>query len=345
MFREWLSANRAVIVARAQHATAETSCEPVADTGVAQLFDHIVEALAPAPDDSTTGGAATARHGGERSRSGAPLARLVHEHGKLVRAALEVADEQGVWLGPGELRELLEAFDSTLAAAVSDHQRACDRSQDEERADRLKHFSHELRNKLYTVTLAWSVLKGRKGEAGDESTAVVDRNLTSLVNFIDASLAELRDDRGQRDCGRVIVLELVDELALELSPEAAPRKLRFEVAPIPADLAVEASWAVLAETLGRLLHSAFRCSREGGRVSLRAKASGDRVLIEVEDESGGLGSANAHAVLAAVASRGAAPGAPPQQGTIEAYGGKVDLYDLPGKGCIVTLSLPRAAGT
>ena len=63
---------------------------------------------------------------------------------------------------------------------------------------------------------------------------------------------------------------------------------RFNVAPVEDRVAIEADRQVLASVLGNLLQNAFKFTRPHTIVTLRAGATADRVLIEIEDECGGL---------------------------------------------------------
>ena len=51
---------------------------------------------------------------------------------------------------------------------------------------------------------------------------------------------------------------------------------------------VDADRLILAATVANLLQNAFKFTRPGTIVTLRGSATSDRVLIEVEDECGGL---------------------------------------------------------
>jgi len=81
-------------------------------------------------------------------------------------------------------------------------------------------------------------------------------------------------------------------------------------------------------------------------VSLRTSATAGRVSFAVEDECGGLPGGKAEDLFRPYAQR-----SPNRQGVglglsiarrgIEANGGTLRVQDLPGKGCIFTIDLPR----
>jgi signal transduction histidine kinase len=62
----------------------------------------------------------------------------------------------------------------------------------------------------------------------------------------------------------------------------------FEVEAGDDGVSVDAHRPILAAVVTNLLQNAFKFTRPGTTVTLRGSATGDRVLIEVEDECGGL---------------------------------------------------------
>ncbi len=60
------------------------------------------------------------------------------------------------------------------------------------------------------------------------------------------------------------------------------------VAPVDPLLAVDADRDLLLSALGNLLQNAFKFTRQRTEVSLNAYAVADRILIDVEDNCGGL---------------------------------------------------------
>jgi signal transduction histidine kinase len=79
------------------------------------------------------------------------------------------------------------------------------------------------------------------------------------------------------------------------------------------------------------------------------KASAERVLIEIQDECGGLpGGGDGKEVAASFEQRGTdrsglGIGLPFSRWGVEANGGRLYARNLPGKGCVFTVDLPRAA--
>jgi signal transduction histidine kinase len=82
-------------------------------------------------------------------------------------------------------------------------------------------------------------------------------------------------------------------------------------------------------------------------VSLRTLASGDRVLIEIEDECGGLPPGKAEELFLPFSQRatdrsGLGLGLAISRRAVEQSGGSIRVRDLPGKGCLFTIDIPLA---
>jgi K+-sensing histidine kinase KdpD len=109
---------------------------------------------------------------------------------------------------------------------------------------------------------------------------------------------------------------------------------------------VDADASVLQACIAELIQHAFRHSRTHGHVALTTVATAGRVLIEVEDECGGLSPGESAAMFHPHERRRIDParegvGTAVNRCFIEKMGGEIWVRDLPGKGCVFTLDLPR----
>jgi signal transduction histidine kinase len=103
---------------------------------------------------------------------------------------------------------------------------------------------------------------------------------------------------------------------------------------------------ILASVVGNLLQNAFKFTRPGTTVTLRAGASAERVLIEIQDECGGLPGGNATELFRPFEQRnadrtGLGLGLAFSRWAVEANHGRIYARNLPDKGCIFTVDLPR----
>jgi anti-sigma regulatory factor (Ser/Thr protein kinase) len=104
---------------------------------------------------------------------------------------------------------------------------------------------------------------------------------------------------------RIAVSEFIEEIAAAATLAASAREVTFVARPVEEGLAVQANQQVLAAVIGNLLQNAFKFTQPHSTVTLRVRASTDRLLIEVEDECGGLAEADPNAPFPSFEQRGA----------------------------------------
>jgi signal transduction histidine kinase len=120
----------------------------------------------------------------------------------------------------------------------------------------------------------------------------------------------------------------------------------IEVLPRRRPVTIEGDRQVLVAAVSNLLQNAFKFTRRNGNVSLTTRATADRVLFEVEDECGGLPPGKTEDLFRPFEQKG-----PDRSGVglglsiclkaAQANAGEIHVRDLPGKGCVFTLDLPR----
>jgi signal transduction histidine kinase len=142
------------------------------------------------------------------------------------------------------------------------------------------------------------------------------------------------------------VAGFVYEIASASSLDANARGVRLNVPPIEDGLAIEADRQILAAVVGNLLQNAFKFTRHHTTVTLRVGASAERVLIEVEDECGGLPTADVNELFRPYEQRsanrtGLGLGLAFSRWGAEANNGRIYARNLTGRGCVFTLDLPR----
>ena len=238
-------------------------------------------------------GTTAAKHGKELLRQGFTVDQVVHDYGDLCQAITELAVEQDAPVTTDEFRTLNRCLDNAIADAVTEFGRQRDNLISTEGAqamgERLGSLAHELRNLLDSAMLAVAAIKrGHVGMAG-ATGAVLDRSLVGLRKVIDRSLADVRlavEIRTQRE--RIGLAEFIAEAQVAGQLEAIARGCALTVPPVEQGLAVYADRQMLSSAIANLLQNAFKFGKQHSHVSLTAHAVADRVLIEIEDECGGL---------------------------------------------------------
>src|SRR5207245_9741135 len=117
---------------------------------------------------------------------------------------------------------------------------------------------------------------------------VLGRSLTGLRDVVDRTLSEVRLAAGRQLRERLPVITLLDEIAAAGLLHAEYRDIAFTVDSIDPALAVDGDPQLLTSAVMNLLQNAFKHTPSGGNVVLRARADGVRVVIEIEDECGGV---------------------------------------------------------
>jgi hypothetical protein len=208
----------------------------------------------------------------------------------------ELAVEKNAPISTDDFRTLNRCLDDAIAGAVTEFGREQNQSTLEGEAargsERAGFLAHELRNLLNTAIMAFEVLKtGNVGVAGSTGT-VLHRSLMASRALISRSLAEVRLTQGVQNRERFLVSGFIEEIASAVTLEANARGVILTVMPVEDGVAIQADRQVLAAVVGNLLQNAFKFTRPRTTVTLRVGASAERVLIEVQDECGGLPGGN-----------------------------------------------------
>ena len=351
MLHTFLSQNRERIIDRAKTkiagGPARRQTEAELENGIPLFLTQLVGMLGAT---SESAGAAidesAAKHGHDLLHMGFTVGQVVHDYGRLCQAITEVAVEDQISISSSDFKTLNGCLDNAIASAVSEFGRQRERAISDEGAEHIGILVHELRNALNAATLSFEVLKtGTVGTSG-RSNVLLARSLASMREVIDRSLAEVRLKVGIQKRIRLSVAQLIEEVALAGAMEARKRGLELMVGPVARGLIVDADPHLLGSALGNLLQNSFKFTRPQSRVSLRTFATPDRVRIEIEDECGGLPTQNFEDLFRVFEQlgrdrSGLGLGLAISQRGVEASGGKIHVRDLPGKGCIFAVELPR----
>jgi signal transduction histidine kinase len=354
MLHEFITANREEIINRCRAKVASRSEPPPTkaeiEHGVPVFLDQLVIALRLGQQSSPDINKSAVLHGEELMRRGFTVSQVVHDYGDVCQSITELAVETGATISTDDFRRLNLCLDDAIAGAVTEFGR--EQSQADSpgaspsSSEQLGFLSHELRNLSNTAILAFEVLKtGNVGVAGSTG-AVLHRSLIGIGTLVSRSLAEIRLTHVVQNPERFLVRDFVHELAPAALLEANAKGVTLAVPPVESCLEIEADRPVLAAAVGNLLQNAFKFTRPGTTVTLRVTASDDRVLIEVQDECGGLMSGDVNDLFRPFEQRsvdrtGVGLGLPFSRWAVQANHGRIYARSLPGKGCVFTVDLPR----
>ena len=346
MLYEFIIENRGELIERCRAKISSRPAPQPTDVelehGVPLFLDQLVDTLRRALSSNAAIDDSATKHGHDLLARGFTIAQVVHDYGGVCQAITELAGERNAPIKPGEFQVLNRCLDEAIAAAVTEYTRLRAR----EGTERLGMLAHELRNQLNNAILSSDMLKsGSVGWTGSTG-AVLTRSLMGLKTLIDRELADVRIGSGNCQLATLVVRDFIADIEVAAAMEATARGLTLAVVSIAGDVVVTVDEHILASVVSNLLQNAFKFTRKGGRVILRARATADRVLVDVEDQCGGLppgkideffrsfeqGRANRAGVGLglSICERGA-----------RMCDGEIHVVDHPGTGCVFTIDLPR----
>jgi signal transduction histidine kinase len=177
--------------------------------------------------------------------------------------------------------------------------------------------------------------------------ALMKRGLHGLSSLLDRALSDVRVQAGTAALSHAFPLAAFIADAKSIATlGAAARGCALAVPEVDAQLAIAGNRDHLLAALVNLLQNAFKFTRPDTVVTLHAYEEGDRVCIDVKDQCGGLPSGFSHKMFRPFTQgsydrSGLGLGLSIARRTAEADGGSLTVRDVPGSGCVFTLSLPR----
>jgi signal transduction histidine kinase len=354
MLREFIALNRDEIIRRCKEKVAARSIPPpegtVVDRGVPMFLDQLGDALGQGPVSSIEISASAIQHGHDLLRQGFTVSQVVHSYGDVCQAITDLAVQIDAPISIDEFRTLNQCLDDAIAGAVTEYGRARNQStvegENAREQKRLGFFAHELGNLINTGIIAFEILKAGNVGVGGSTGAVLQRSLMGLRTLVGRSLAELRLTEGIQNKEPFLVGGFVDEIGPSATLEATTRGIKLHVLAVETGVSLLADRQVLAAVVTNILQNAFKFTKPGTIVTLRVGAGEERVLIEVEDECGGLPGGNADDLFHPFEQRGAdrtgvGLGLAFCRWAVEANDGRIYARTIPGTGCVFTIDLPR----
>ncbi|MFI5298418.1 MAG: sensor histidine kinase [Polyangiales bacterium] len=318
--------------------------------GIPVFLDQLVVALRRASmsdvSDHAQLNVSAGRHGADLLSMGLTVAQVVYDYGDVCQVITELADQQGAPIPSVEFRTLNLCLDDAIAQAVTEYSRQREHAIEVQGTERLGVLAHELRNVLNAAILSFDLIKnGHIGASG--STGIVhERSLARLRDLIDRSLADVRLDAGLEHLEPISVAEFLEEVEVIGALQARARGLEFNVTHVDRTVTIQGDRQILAAVISNLLSNAFKFTRKSSRVSLHTRVTADRVQFDVEDECGGLPPGKTEQLFQPFEQRsadrsGLGLGLSICRKAATASHGDIRVRDIPGKGCVFTLDLPR----
>ncbi len=211
--------------------------------------------------------------------------------------------------------------------------------------------AHELRNPIAGMSGAIEVLRsGAKDdpEARDHFLGRLSADVERVSRLTKSLLTLARMEAIGEGEAEVVSLDLVVEDSSKTSEVPEGLELRLDVEP---DLVAEADPVLLRQVVIGLLTNAYKHTPAPGVVTLRAfRATGNRVVIQVEDTGGGIPEGERDRVFerfyrgsGSLEREGFGLGLAIAKRMIDVMGGEISVESDEGRGSIFTVRLQQAA--
>ncbi len=259
----------------------------------------------------------------------------------------------------GKRTEALEQSNRALQREMAERMEAVEalRTADRRKDEFLATLAHELRNPLAPMRNALQILRMTGGGAPvvAQASDIMERQLRQMVRLVDDLLDVSRITTGKLVLKRTrISLHDVARNALEtVRPFIESRGHPIEMSLPPADVALYADGARLAQVFANLLHNAAKYSDPGRPITFKAAMEDGDLVVEVIDRGIGI----APKMLAEMfqmftqadhslerSHAGLGVGLALSRKLVELHGGRIDAYSTgPGQGSRFSVHLPVAS--
>jgi signal transduction histidine kinase len=351
---EFIALHREEIIRRCRAKVATRCMPPPTEAeinhGVPLFLDQLGDALRQGLRSSPQIEKSALLHGHELLLQGFTVSQVVQDYGDVCQSLTGLAVEMNAPISTDDFRTLNRCLDDAIAGAVTEYGLARNQSTlDVESArgrERVGFLAHQVRNLADTAMLALEALKtGQVGIAGSTG-AVLQGTLISIRTLVGRSVAEACLPQPLLNREQFLVSDFIEGLAAAATLEAHTKGVTFAVMPVEDGVVIDADRHVLAAVVGNLLQNAFKFTGPRTTVTLRVGVSAERVLIEIVDECAGLPEGDGTDLFRpfeelSFDGTDAGLGLAFSRWGSEANDGRISARNLPEKGCVFTVDLPR----
>ncbi len=264
---------------------------------------------------------------------------------------------------PFEVEDLIVAVRAKLDRRAQ-LEAARDRQVADLKSTILNTLNHEFRTPLTYITTYAELLRDAGPGVTAEELKIFMRGIQAgsdrlrrlvedFILLVEIQSGEARETYERRRDTLVNAPALLQAVLTRLSARATARGVQL-IADIPAELpALLADAEYLSNAVTRLVDNGIKfAKREGGQVVLRARAAGDRLVVEVKDDGLGMRPADLEKVFdvfyqidrAKMEQQGSGSGLAIARGLITLHGGTLSIQSEYGVGTTFTIELPLVSG-
>jgi signal transduction histidine kinase len=341
VLHELLSARRDQVLRE----LAERPVAPLLDA----LYDQVVAILrkeAGLPGNGINLNELSDRLGRARGRNRAPIRDVIHDFGAICTAIMDVARGEEAQISPREYQVLNQALDEGMAQAVTAYTANRDTDRDQDAAEQLGMVTHELRNALHAATVSFAAIRSGKVPTGGRTADLVERSHRRLRGLVARFVAvvrmraEIPARRDPVDLGAIVV-EALDMIELDARDKGLTVSAAVDIlGAIPGD------GDMVFSAISNIFQNAVKHSAPNGTIAISARATAKEAIIDVQDSCGGLPPGAEASMFAPFRQMGRdrsglGLGLAMAHQIVVGHGGAISVENLPGKGCVFTIVLPK----
>ena len=326
------------------------------DRGLTILYDQLVDVIHISVEEDSAEvrqklvaemivSATSREHARDAHRRGYTIAQLVRGYGSLCQGITEYALEHLETITSAEFAQLNLSLDVAIASAVTEFQRIALGTVEKNQERKMGYLIHEIRNSLSSAVLSHELIRlGKVGHSGATSR-IITNSLNQMRELIDRSVAEYRMGKDQEiELSVFKVVDLLSEVESSLTSESNAKYLIVYLDCNP-DIEVEADRHLMVSAITNLMQNAIKYTKAGGRIWLRVIVKGTDLVIEVEDQCGGLAEGRVEELLnpkiqSDEYSSDPTIGLSIVRRAVELNGCTLELRNVPGTGCIFGVRMP-----
>jgi signal transduction histidine kinase len=357
MFHDFLTRERARILATAKQKAQDARWGRIRTDAEEEGWDFFYDELT---DRFKSGGTAQLRSTGDNSaiddspikgkeylRLGYAITEAVQSYNIIYLAITDSATEMNFEITEEEAATLKLSLDSSIAEVVAEFESAQKLKQGEKETERLGFLAHELRNSLQSASIALELVESGTVGLQSKTGALLRSSLQRMAELIDTALTGVRlQVEPEVNLERIAVYAVMSEVEATATFQSKERGLHLRMQAYSA-LEVMVDRPLFVSALSNIVQNALKFTQPGGAISVSARKDGERILIEVEDQCGGLPDGKIEELFEPGVQKGAdrtgvGLGLAITRQALERNNGQLRVTNMPGKGCIFTIDLPEA---
>ncbi len=277
---------------------------------------------------------------------------------QLAEAAREVA--RGNWstqvpvTSSDELGQLAEAFNRMTSELLDQRERLIQSERVAAWRELARRLAHELKNPLFPLQLTVeNMMRARQQspeqfeEVFHESSSTLLAEISNLKTIISrfSEFAKMPQPCFHRVDLNEVVREVAQLFQAQLrQPGRPPIECKLELAEALEPIAADQE--LLHRALSNLVLNAFDAMPQGGTLTLRTRAAGERQVVEVSDTGTGLTAEECGRLFTPYytsKAHGTGLGLAIVQSLVSDHGGRISVHSRPGNGTTFVIELPRNA--